>query len=383
MKSKKVLITAANGHTGFPAAKELLRLGFQVRAMVRNPMNPKAQELQRLGAELFIGDLEDYRDNKKALEGIDRAYFCPPFAKNTLFKTIAFIIAAEESEVEHVVYMSQWLLSQNHPSVNTKEQWLGDQIVKMHKRVKYTFINPGMFAFTYFFTVEMIAQLGIMPTTIKGEGLNPPPSEEDQGRVVAHILKDPEQHHGKTYRPTGPKIISQQEVADTFSKIFNRKVKVMEISEKMLLKSLKSMGYPIYEYANIVYYLKDVEQNVFAHGGVTNVVKELTGREPEDFETIARRAVADLPEVRQSFGNKMKAVFNFMKIAFTRTPDLKGYEKQQYFPDFIHGMQQASENSAWTNLRKNTSYHVKNQTDEKSFSNRSNRNNRKLHDRVS
>ena len=41
----KILVTAANGNTGFPAAKELLELGFPVRAFVRNPDNPKAREL--------------------------------------------------------------------------------------------------------------------------------------------------------------------------------------------------------------------------------------------------------------------------------------------------------------------------------------------------
>lgn len=356
----KILITAANGHTGYPAAKELLDLGFSVRAMVRNSKNPKAIHLKELGAEIFVGDLDDYRDNKKALEGIDRAYFCAPFGKNSLFKTIAFIIAAEEAKIEHVVYMSQWLLSQSHPSINTKEQWLGEQIVKMHKNVKYTFVNPGMFAFTYFFTVDMIAQLGIMPTSVKGEGLNPPPSEEDQGRVVAHILKNPEKHHGKTYRPTGPKIISQQDVAATFSKIFNRKVKIMEISEKMLLKSLKAGNYPIYDYSNIRYYLKDVEQNVFAYGGTTNVVKELTGREPEDFETIARRYVSDMPEAKQTFGNKIKAVLNFMKILITKEPNMKAFEKEQYYPNFIHGMRQATENPEWVEMRKSNSYNLKN-----------------------
>ncbi len=359
MSTKKILVTAANGHTGFPAAKELLRLGFEVRAMVRNPKNPKAIELERLGAELFIGDLEDYRDNKKALEGQDRAYFCPPFGKNSLFKTIAFIIAAEEAKIEHVVYMSQWLLSQNHPSINTKEQWLGDQVVKMHRDVKYTFVNPGMFAFTYFFTVDMIAQLGIMPTSVKGEGLNPPPSEDDQGRVVAHILKDPEKHHGKTYRPTGPKIISQQDVADTFAKIFNRKVKIMEISEKMLLKSLKAGNYPIYDYSNIRYYLKDVAQNVFAYGGTTNVVKELTGKDPEDFETIARNYVSNMPEAKQTLGNKIKAILNFMKIFITKAPNMEAFEKQQYYPNFMNGMQQAIDNDDWIKLRTSTSYNVK------------------------
>ncbi len=359
MNSIKILVTTANGHTGYPAAKELLRLGFDVRAMVRNSKNSRAQELERLGSEIFIGDLNDLRDIKRALEGVQRVYFCPPFGRNTLFQTMAFFIAAEEaSELEHVVYMSQWLLAQNHPSINTKMQWLGEQIVKKHKHVKYTFVNPGMFGFTYFFTVEFMAQLGIMPTAIKGDGLNAPPSEDDQGRVVAHILKDPAMHHQKTYRPTGPKVVSQQEVANVFGKIFKRKVKLMPISEKMLLKSLKAGKYSIYDYSNIIYYLRDASQNVFAIGGPTNVVKELTGREPEDFETMARNFVANMPEAQRNLANKMKAIKNFMKILFTKAPNMNAFEEDQYYPRFIHGMQQAIDNPEWLHLRKTTSYHA-------------------------
>ncbi len=51
MNKEKILITAANSHTGFPAAKELMELGFPVRAFVRNPNNQKAKELKSLGAE--------------------------------------------------------------------------------------------------------------------------------------------------------------------------------------------------------------------------------------------------------------------------------------------------------------------------------------------
>jgi len=349
----KILITAANGHTGFPAAKELINLGFDVRAMIRNPNGKGATELKKLGAEIFVGDMDDVRDYREALKGVQRAYFCAPFGKNTLFKTVAFITAAEEAKLEHVVYMSQWLLMEDHHALNTKEQWLGDQVVKMHKNVNYTFVNPGMFAFTYFFTVEMMAQLGIMPTSVKGEGLNPPPSEEDQGRVVAHILKDPSIHIGKTYRPTGPRVISQQEVAEVFGKILGRKIKIMEVSERMLLKSLKAGGYPIYDYSNIRYYLKDLEQNTFAIGGATNVVKEITGREPEGFETIARRYLAEMPEARQSLWNKLKALKSFMKIGFTLTPDMKQYEKEQSFPRFIRGMKYANENDDWVRIHRN------------------------------
>lgn len=43
-----ILITAANGNTGFPAAKTLLELGFPVRAFVRNPDTEKAKALRSL-----------------------------------------------------------------------------------------------------------------------------------------------------------------------------------------------------------------------------------------------------------------------------------------------------------------------------------------------
>ena len=52
MNKEKILITAANSHSGFSAAKELLELGFPVRAFVRTPNKQRARELERLGAEI-------------------------------------------------------------------------------------------------------------------------------------------------------------------------------------------------------------------------------------------------------------------------------------------------------------------------------------------
>ena len=354
----KILVTAANGHTGYPTAIELLNLGFEVIAFVRNEYSIKAKELKKRGAEIFIGDMNDYKDYKAALINVKRAYFCAPLGRNSLFKTTAFIAAAEDAKLEHVVYMSQWLLMQDHHAINTRENWLGDQMVKLHRDVKYTFVIPGIFAFAYFLTLPMIAQLGIMPIYAKGEGLNSPPSEEDQGRVIANILKDPANHHGKSYRPTGPKIISQQEIATIFSKILNRKVTLKEVSKSMLLKSLKAMKFNAYDYSNIHYYMKDLENNTFAIGGTTNVVKELTGSEPEDFETIAKRYIENTPEARQTFANKIKVILLFIKITLTKTPDMLAYEIDKQYPRLFKGMYLAKESTTWFDLRSNTSNEV-------------------------
>jgi uncharacterized protein YbjT (DUF2867 family) len=357
--STKILVTAANGHTGFPAAKELLSLGFDVRAMVRNPKGKGAIELNKLGAEIFIGDMNDVRDYREALKDVKRAYFCSPFGKNTLFQTVAFVTAAEEAQLEHVVYITEWLGTQDHPAMNTKEHWLAKQVVKMHKTVNYTFVNPGLFEFINYFTVESMAQLGIMPTTIKGAsksyevGLNPFPSDADTGRVVAHILKDPAKHGGKTYRPTGPKLMSPRDVADTFSKILKRKVKVMEVSENMLLKSMKQMGFTNFEMANVKYYIRELDKGAFAVNGPTTVVKDITGNDPEDFETMARKALANMPEAKRSFGNKLKAIRNFMAQLFIQLPNLDKYEAEQEFPQFRQSFNYVQDNKEWLSTHEN------------------------------
>jgi len=356
-----ILVTAANGNTGFPVAKELLNLGFAVRAIVRNPKSKTAVELKSLGAEIFIGDLNDVRDIKNALKGVQRAYFCSPFGRNTLAQQVAFVSAAEEAELEHVVYMSQWLAMPEHPALNTREQWLGDQMVKLHKNVKYTLVNPGLFEFMNYFTVETIAQLGLMPTIVKNAansinvGLNASPSENDQGRVIAHILKDPVKHTGKTYRITGPKLLSPKEMADIFGKILKRKVKIMEISDNMLLKSGISLGLSKFYVSHFLYYMQELDKGGFAVNGVTNVVKDITGSDPEDFETMARRRLATLPEAKKSFSNKLKAIRNFIGMLFTSVPNIEKFELEQEIPKFINGHNYAQENKEWLRIHKNQS----------------------------
>ncbi len=54
MNKEKILITTANSHSGFTAAKELLELGCPVRAFVRNPKNQKAKELKHRGQKSLL-----------------------------------------------------------------------------------------------------------------------------------------------------------------------------------------------------------------------------------------------------------------------------------------------------------------------------------------
>ncbi len=234
----KILITAANGNTGFPAAKEMLKLGFPVRAFVRNPNSKKAKELKSLGAEIFVGDIEDIRDVRRSLKNVQSAYFVPTYP-NVLYQGITFATAVQEANIEHVVVSTQWLSSNTNPSIYTKEHWLVDQTFKKLINTKVTFLNPGLYAYIYFLIPEPLTQFGMLPDF----GENAPPSNEDIGLVAAHILKAPESHVNKTYRITGREVLTSDQMASVIGKVIGRKVKATMLPLKMSSKVLKASGY--------------------------------------------------------------------------------------------------------------------------------------------
>ena len=75
----RVLVTSAAGRTAAPAVLDLLKKGFPVRAFVRRD-DARADVLRNAGAEIFVGNLFDTRDLRKALVDVQRAYYCPPLS---------------------------------------------------------------------------------------------------------------------------------------------------------------------------------------------------------------------------------------------------------------------------------------------------------------
>ena len=101
MTKSRILVTGATGKTGFATAMQLLEKGFPVRALVRRPSS-RAEMLSDAGAEIFIGEMLDIRDVRKAVQGVQRAYYCAPVAPNHLHASMIFAAAAEEARLEVV-----------------------------------------------------------------------------------------------------------------------------------------------------------------------------------------------------------------------------------------------------------------------------------------
>ncbi len=338
---QKILITAANGNTGYAAAKESLKLGFPVRALVRNPSSKKAKDLKSSGAEIFVGDIEDIRDVRQALKGVQRAYFVPTYP-NVLYQGETFAAALEEAKTEHVVLLTQWLSSNTNPSIYTKEHWLVDQSFKRLTNTKVTFLNPGLFGFIYFMTPEPLTQFGMLPDF----GSNAPPSSEDIGLVAAHILKAPESHVDKTYRITGRELLTADQMASVIAKVIGRKVKSTTLSEKMISRVLRASGVSQMDSSQIRHYVQEGHKGTWAINAPTSVVKDIVGKEADDFETIVKRYLLTQPMAKQTIANKIKAIGFMIKAMLTPVWNMEKYEKEQGFPKFKE-MKFSSLSSEW------------------------------------
>ena len=332
-RKPKILITSAGGKTGLQTALQVLQQGFGVRAFLRRD-DHRATRLKEAGAEIFIGDQYAVRDMRQAMTGVQRAYHCAPTAPNGLHFGAVFAAAAYENKIEHVVSLSQWLSQPEHPSQFTREVWLNDTMLEMMPGTAVTTVNVGWFADNYFMVLEPAAQLGLLPMPL-GDGEEPknaPPSNEDIAAVAAGALMDPGAHAGKVYRPTGPRLISPNEIAATLGKVLGRSVRYQDVSEAMFLKALSAVPPPNYSdtmLTQLRIYVEEYRRGTFAVNAPTRAVEEVAGRPAEDFETIARRVAAGRPEAVRSPARQLRALGNMLKIALARRPDVAAIERRR------------------------------------------------------
>jgi hypothetical protein len=258
-----------------------------------------------------------------------------------------FALAAEEARLEVVALLSGWNPHPSHPSLATREHWIANNLYRWMPTVDVIHVNPGVFAFLYLLGLPAIVHLGLLALPF-GDGLNAPPSNEDIGRVAAGVLADPASHVGRSYRPTGPELISAETVAEILSTQLGRRVRYQDVSFKMFTKAARASGFPIFDISQIRYYAEEIREGAFAMGAPTEHVLEVTGRAPESFSEIARRYLAQPSLIHPlvSAGTKPGALLFAFRMLLTPAWDVEAWERDRGFAT-ISRPELAHENEAW------------------------------------
>jgi len=106
-----ILVLGGTGRQGGATARELLRRGRRVHALVRNPQAPAAAALESAGAVLVRGDLDDEESLRTAMNGVHGVFSVQTFRSAGGVATeerqgIAAADAAARAGVAHLVYSS-------------------------------------------------------------------------------------------------------------------------------------------------------------------------------------------------------------------------------------------------------------------------------------
>ena len=272
----KVLITGATGSTGSAAITSLLEQNIAVRALVHQ-IDERSEKLSTRGVEVVSGDLSDFDAVAHALEGVSAAYFVYPIqVPGILEATAYFAQAALENNVGAIVNMSQISARRAAKSHASRNHWLAERLLDQ-SGVPVTHLRPTFFAEWVKYFAWAIREKDILPLPF-GEARYAPIAGEDQGRVIAAILANPQPHAGKVYPLYGPTERSQYEIAEILSSVIGRKISYLSMEIVPFQQILKDMGFTPHFIQHISAVAQDCRDGIFS--GTNNVVEELTGRKP-------------------------------------------------------------------------------------------------------
>jgi len=146
---KLILITGATGQQGGATARNLLRAGWNVRAMTRKPDGEAARALAALGAEIVRGDLDDPASLDAALQGAWGAYA----VQNTWEAGVEkeeeqghrFAKAAKAAGIQHYVYASVASAHRGTGIPHFENKWRVEQTVRDLRFPSWVIIRPVFF----------------------------------------------------------------------------------------------------------------------------------------------------------------------------------------------------------------------------------------------
>ena len=118
---------------------------------------------------------------------------------------------------------------------------------------------------------------------------------------------DPDRHAGKSYRPTGPALLSATDMAAILGRVLQRKVRRLDMPFWLFLKAARLRGLPAFDMSGFRFYVEDHKQGAFEFGAPTTDVLDVTGRPAEDFETTARRYAAT-PGAKRTLSNGVQGL---------------------------------------------------------------------------
>lgn len=231
-----ILITGATGNIGSGLVPALLSEGADVRVLIRN--EAKANDLETLGADVIIGDLDKPETLEPAVSGVDKIFLLTWNGPTAVDHANNLIKAAKQAENPYIVRLS------GHGSEKSRiirDHMTIEKLVKS-SGLQYTILRPTFFMQDVFMAAQTISEQGMIYMPFK-DGKLATIDVRDIADVSAKVLTT-SGHEGKTYILTGPQPVSFYDIAAAFSTALGKEVKYVDVPLDAARQSMIGMGMP-------------------------------------------------------------------------------------------------------------------------------------------
>lgn len=221
------LVTGATGDLGKRIVMQLCEQEKPARALVR--LTSDYSSLEQRGAQIFIGDLQQERDIRKACEGVQ--YVISAHGSNEASggaqaidyrANIDLIDAAKANGVQHFVFISVMGTDRGYDDAPVfKAKWAVEKYLQ-NSGLNYTILRPSGFASNLLPLAERYQQTGGIYLLI-GDPLNRTSiiSTDDLARM-AIASTTAEGARNQSLDVGGPEVLQRGDVPKIFQRIFNQ-----------------------------------------------------------------------------------------------------------------------------------------------------------------
>ena len=237
-----ILITGASGNNGTEIVKRLALKDVRVRAMVRN--QERAKEIAAPNVEVVEGDFNCPETLMMALVDVDCAFLLTSSSERAEAQQIAFIDAARQSGVRHIVKLSQFAADANSP-VRFLRYHAAVEAALKDSGIAYTFLRPNLFMQGLLNFSSTIATKNAFYAAA-GNAKISVVDVRDIAEVAVATLTEAG-HEGKTYNLTGDRALTHAEMAEQLSVALNRQITFVDVPPEAMGDILLSIGLPVWQ----------------------------------------------------------------------------------------------------------------------------------------
>ncbi|MFP3463323.1 SDR family oxidoreductase [Arthrobacter globiformis] len=273
-----IAVTGATGVLGGMVARQLSDAGFSQRLLVRDPR--RAPELKDAAAVAV-----SYGDpvlSRPALEGVKVLFMVSAAeAEDRLQQHYAFVDAAAEAGVQHIVYTSFFGAAPDCTFTLGRDHYATEERIRA-SGMGFTFLRDNF----YLDFLPMLAGEDGVIRGPAGDGVMAAVAREDIARSAVAVLRDPAVHAGATYDLTGPEDISLAHAAEVLTRATGRTVTYHRETVEEAFASRASYGAPAWQVEAWVSTYTAIAAGDLA--GATPDVHGLTGQDPMSLEELVK-----------------------------------------------------------------------------------------------